>query len=106
VARRLLIGRYRAADLQFRGLADRDLSSLRVQPGYQLTLYKEDDFAGEALVRTADDACLVGRAERPVRSLVVDASTRPDRLQDCTSRAPRATSPPAATTRRSCARSA
>jgi hypothetical protein len=69
----LLIGRYRAADLQYRGLADRDLSSLRVQPGYKVTLYKEDDFAGESLVRTADDGCLVAAGWNDVvRSLVVE----------------------------------
>jgi rhamnogalacturonyl hydrolase YesR len=69
----LLIGRYRAADLQYRGLADKDLSSLRVASGYQVTLYKDDDFAGESLVRTADDGCLVGAGWNDVvRSLVVE----------------------------------
>jgi hypothetical protein len=55
----LLIGRYTTSDLQFRGIGAKDISSLRVQPGYRVTLYKEDNFGGESLVRTADDSCLV-----------------------------------------------
>jgi hypothetical protein len=36
-----------------------DISSLRVQSGYQIRLYQGDNFTGSSVVKTGDDACLV-----------------------------------------------
>src|SRR4029079_16410209 len=38
------IGRYTLADLQFRGIQDNSMVSVRVQPGYRITFYDGDNF--------------------------------------------------------------
>lgn len=52
-------GSYNLGDLQARGIGNDAISSLRVQNGYKVTLYFDINFTGTALVKTADDACLV-----------------------------------------------
>lgn len=52
-------GDYTLAQLQARGIANDDLSSLRVNAGYQVTLYEHDNFGGRSVVKTADTSCLV-----------------------------------------------
>jgi hypothetical protein len=80
-----LIGRYRQADLEFHGIAAKDMSSLRVAAGYRVTLYREDDFQGEALVREADDGCLVGANFNDAASSMVVERIRPTAIvyRDC-----------------------
>lgn len=53
-------GNYTLAQLQARGISNDDLSSLRVNAGYQVTLYEHDNFTGRSLVKSADTPCLVG----------------------------------------------
>ncbi len=53
-------GSYTLAQLQARGVRNDDLSSLRVNAGYQVTLYQDDNFTGPSVTRTGDTACLVG----------------------------------------------
>ncbi|SEK24148.1 Beta/Gamma crystallin [Stigmatella aurantiaca] len=53
------IGKFNLSALQFHGISGKDISSVRVQPGYKVTLYENADFTGASLVRTADDGCLV-----------------------------------------------
>jgi hypothetical protein len=72
----LWVGRYKLADLEFRGIPGKDISSLRVQPGYKVTLYENADFTGASLVKTADDSCLVGAGWNDrANSVVVEAVT-------------------------------
>ncbi|HYM86336.1 MAG TPA: glycoside hydrolase family 16 protein, partial [Pseudoxanthomonas sp.] len=52
-------GRYSLSQLQSRGIRNDDVSSLRVNAGYQVTLYQDDNFTGPSLTRTGDTACLV-----------------------------------------------
>lgn len=52
-------GRYTLSQLQARGMLDDDLSSLRVNAGYQVTLYEQDNFTGASVTRSADSSCLV-----------------------------------------------
>lgn len=52
-------GSYTLAQLNARGIGNNDLSSVKVQPGYQVRLYNNDNFDGNALSKTADDSCLV-----------------------------------------------
>ncbi|MDC0712210.1 AbfB domain-containing protein [Stigmatella sp. ncwal1] len=69
-----LLGRYTLADLQFHGITGKDISSVRVQPGYKVTFYENDNFGGASLVKTADDGCLVGAGWNDrVSSMVVEA---------------------------------
>lgn len=52
-------GNYLVTDLQARGIVNDDVSSLRVQAGYQVTLYLDNNYTGTTVVKTGDDACLV-----------------------------------------------
>jgi len=70
-------GSYTLAQLQARGIPNDDVSSLRVNAGYQATLYDGDNFSGASVTKTADAACLVddGFNDR-VSSLVVSRANQ------------------------------
>lgn len=53
------VGRYTLADLQARGIANDDISSLRVNAGYKVEIYQHHNFTGNMIVKTGDDSCLV-----------------------------------------------
>jgi hypothetical protein len=55
----LPVGNYTLADLQAKGILDNDISSLKVQNGYEVVLYANDNFSGSSTILTADDTCLV-----------------------------------------------
>ena len=55
----LPVGSYTLAQLQARGIGNDDISSLRVNAGYQVTLYDNDNFGGASVVKTSDTSCLV-----------------------------------------------
>ncbi|RAW01649.1 carbohydrate-binding protein [Pseudochryseolinea flava] len=55
----LPVGSYTLSQLQARGIANDYISSLRVQSGYQIRLYANDNFTGTSVLKTGDDACLV-----------------------------------------------
>jgi hypothetical protein len=67
-----LIGRYARSDLEFHGIEGKGISSLRVQPGYRVTLYDGENFDGASVVKTADDGCLSDWNDR-ANSMVVEA---------------------------------
>ncbi|MDX6183651.1 carbohydrate-binding protein [Flavobacterium sp. Fl-77] len=52
-------GNYTLGDLQAKGILDNDISSLKVQNGYEVVLYTNDNFSGSSAVITSDDTCLV-----------------------------------------------
>jgi hypothetical protein len=55
----LPVGNYTLADLQAKGILDNDISSLKVQNGYEAVLYANDNFSGASTIISADDTCLV-----------------------------------------------
>ncbi|THU40581.1 T9SS type A sorting domain-containing protein [Niastella caeni] len=55
----LAVGSYTLSQLISYGILNDDISSLTVQPGYSVTLYWDDNFAGATLSKTASDGCLV-----------------------------------------------
>ncbi|MDF7812484.1 beta-1,3-glucanase family protein [Hymenobacter sp. YC55] len=56
----LPVGNYTLSQLQSRGILDNDISSLRVNSGYQVVLYESDNFTGASLtVGSAGNSCLV-----------------------------------------------
>lgn len=70
----LPVGSYTLSQLQSRGVTNDDVSSIRVQSGYQIRLYQGDNFTGASIVKTADDACLVDDGYNDnVTSVVVSA---------------------------------
>ena len=52
-------GSYSVGQLQALGVANDDISSLRIQSGYQVTMYQHDGFSGNSITKYGDDACLV-----------------------------------------------
>ncbi|MDQ2772590.1 MAG: carbohydrate-binding protein [Bacteroidota bacterium] len=58
----LPVGDYNLAALQSRGILNDDLSSLTINGGYQVVLYADDNFSGDALTLTASNSCLLNNA--------------------------------------------
>jgi hypothetical protein len=52
-------GAYTLSQLNGLGILNDDISSLKVNAGYKVTLYENDNFTGAALVVTGDKSCLV-----------------------------------------------
>mgnify|MGYP006188411517 FL=1 len=67
-------GSYTLADLQTRGVANDDISSLRVGSGYQVTLYQHHNFTGNILTILGDDDCLVNEGYNDDISSIVISS--------------------------------
>jgi beta-glucanase (GH16 family) len=55
----LPVGDYNYGALYAKGIANEDISSLRVNSGYQVQLFEHDDFTGASITFSGDDACLV-----------------------------------------------
>lgn len=70
-------GQYTLSQLQARGISNDDISSLRVNAGYRVTLYEHDNFGGRSLVKTANTACLVADGFNDLASsLKIEANTQ------------------------------
>lgn len=52
-------GDYTLTDLQARGVSNDDVSSFRLQSGYEIVLYENSNFSGATLTRSGDINCLV-----------------------------------------------
>lgn len=52
-------GSYNLGQLQALGVSNDDISSLKIQSGYQVTMYQHDNFNGNVITKYGDDACLV-----------------------------------------------
>lgn len=55
----LAVGSYTLSQLQALGVVNDDVSSLKVGSGYEVILYKDDNFGGEAYLFRGDFSCLV-----------------------------------------------
>jgi hypothetical protein len=53
-------GDYTLSALQSRGILNDDISSLKVNVGYEVQLFENDNFAGASIVVNASNTCLVG----------------------------------------------
>jgi len=74
-------GRYTLNDLLALGILNNDISSLRVESGYEVKLYQGSSFTGSVLTRTEDDNCLVNNGfNDETSSLVVSAVNNSFRL--------------------------
>jgi beta-glucanase (GH16 family) len=70
----LPVGSYNLSQLQSRGIPNDYISSVRVQSGYQVRMYQNDNFTGTSILKTADDACLTDdNFNDQATSLVVSA---------------------------------
>jgi hypothetical protein len=52
-------GNYDLKDLNARGIKNDDLSSIKVNPGYEITVYQHHHFTGKSIKLRASDSCLV-----------------------------------------------
>lgn len=52
-------GSYTKAQLTAKGITDKDISSIKITPGYEVVLYKNDNLSGASAGYTADVSCLV-----------------------------------------------
>jgi hypothetical protein len=69
-------GSYTLSQLNALGILNDDISSLRVNSGYKVTLYENDNFGGASVVFTGDDDCLVDNSWNDrASSLKVEANT-------------------------------
>lgn len=67
-------GRYTLSQLTELGVTDNDISSLTLQSGYKATLYQDDDFSGNSLLKKTNDGCLINdNFNDVVSSIVVEA---------------------------------
>ena len=57
---KLSVGDYNYAALQARGIANDDISSIKVPAGYQVFAYVDDNFGGNYLTLTGNNDCLGG----------------------------------------------
>lgn len=69
------VGSYNLGQLQSRGIMNDDISSLRVQAGYSVTLYQNDNFTGNSITKTSDDNCLVNDGFNDTASSIVISTT-------------------------------
>lgn len=56
----LPVGDYNYGALYARGVANEDISSIRVNSGYEVVIYEHDNFTGASYVVGSTNACLVG----------------------------------------------
>lgn len=72
----LSLGRYDLRSLQARGMVNKDVSAVRVQPGITVVLYDQDNFSGRSLAVTRDEDCLIRRGfNDSTTSVVVQRSS-------------------------------
>ncbi|WP_445457621.1 glycosyl hydrolase family 18 protein [Flavobacterium sp. HNIBRBA15423] len=55
----LPVGNYTLSQLQSLGILDNDISSIKVQSGYEVVLYANNNFTGSSIIVNTDDTCLV-----------------------------------------------
>lgn len=55
----LPVGNYTIAQLAAKGISNKDVSSIKITSGYEVVLYKNDNFTGASVGFTSDVACLV-----------------------------------------------
>lgn len=70
-------GSYTLAQLQARGVRDNDLSSLRVNAGYQVQLFDGDNFTGASVTRAGDTGCLVDQGFNDRATSVIVSKAAP-----------------------------
>jgi hypothetical protein len=85
------VGNYTLSQLQALGVLNDDISSIKVNSGYQVQLFLNDTFTGTSITLTADNACLVANSFNDLTSsLRVSATSAaaarttalPDRVTD------------------------
>lgn len=77
-------GRYNLAALEAKGFRNDDLSSLKVQSGYEAVLYADDNFQGESRTITEDTSWIGLDFNDVMSSMIVQKKTEPATTQPTT----------------------
>ena len=64
----LTAGNYTLSQLQAKGIVNDDISSLKVNSGYEIVLYNNDNFSGSSIIVGGNDTCLVDNGFNDVTS--------------------------------------
>lgn len=67
----LNVGRYTLAQLQALGLSNDVLSSMKVNAGFTIVLYENDNFCGKSVVLTANNSCLTDKSFNDLTSSII-----------------------------------
>jgi len=71
----LPLGTFTTSQIAAYGINNDDISSLKVVPGYQVTLYTDNNFVGTSMVFTGNDDCLVDNSLNDlVSSIKIEAT--------------------------------
>ena len=70
----LPVDNYTSAKLQEKGMASHDISALKLAPGYEVELFREDNFTGHSVIVNSDSSCLY-QWDNKIRSLKLRAIT-------------------------------
>lgn len=71
----LALGSYTLAQLNAKGISDNSVSSLRVQSGYEVVLYRDNNFQGGGWIMRGDYSCLTGLNFNDMTSSIVVRQT-------------------------------
>ncbi|HVE00002.1 MAG TPA: carbohydrate-binding protein [Cytophagaceae bacterium] len=72
----LPVGSYNITDLQARGISNDDISSLKINSGYEVQLFWDMNFTGSSIVLNSDNSCLVNNGwNDQASSLIVRTKT-------------------------------
>ena len=67
----LALGNYNLTQLRALGVLNDDISSVKIQSGYEIVLYKDDNFLNTALMLRADVSCLVNNSFNDLASSAI-----------------------------------
>lgn len=67
----LALGSYTLAELNAKGISDNSVSSIRIQSGYEVVLYRDNNFQGGGWIMKGDYSCLTGLNFNDMTSSIV-----------------------------------
>lgn len=79
----LTAGSYNTAALQAKGISNNDITAFTIPAGYQVTLYKNDNFQGGSLVVSGNSSWIGGAWNDSVSSLIINYTAGATFYKDC-----------------------
>lgn len=79
----LTAGSYNTAALQAKGISNNDITAFTIPAGYQVTLFKNDNFQGGSLVVTGNSSWIGGAWNDSVSSLIINYTAGATFYKDC-----------------------
>lgn len=79
----LTAGSYNTAALQAKGISNNDITAFTIPAGYQVTLFKNDNFQGGSLVVSGNSSWIGGAWNDSVSSLIINYTAGATFYKDC-----------------------